>query len=214
MNEDIWMAAVQGFYDELTAGHPNFFGRTITGDILLRNVLAAFAADVVNSGGGLVVDFGCGIGHVTKQLYALGLNVRGIDFSSAMIAIAQRENPDLKFQTEELRRLRFADQSVGGLFSLWPMDHLPEGSLRAVLTELHRVLRNGSPIFLAMHNADETRLATSESGASSAHSHRHGLGPDQKVDLLKEVGFQVERRMYLKVEEAEPGILLYARRAY
>lgn len=213
MNEDMWMAAVRDFYDELTAGDPNFFGRTLMGDALLRNVLADFAAEVVNSGGGPVVDFGCGVGHVTKQLYALGLNVRGIDFSSAMIGIAQRENPDLKFQAEELRCLSFADQSVGGLFSLWSMAHLPEGSLRVVLAELHRVLRSGSPVFLAMHSADGTRPATSEGGASSAYRHGHGLEPNQMVDLLREVGFQVESRLYLKVEEAEPGVLLYARRA-
>jgi trans-aconitate methyltransferase len=41
---------------------------------------------------------GCGPGHVTAHLRKLGLDTFGIDLSPAMIDVARREHPELRFE--------------------------------------------------------------------------------------------------------------------
>jgi SAM-dependent methyltransferase len=64
-----------------------------------------------------VSDAGCGPGHVTAHLRKLGLDAFGIDLSPAMIDVARREHPELRFEVGSMTDLELADASVAGLLA-------------------------------------------------------------------------------------------------
>lgn len=63
-----------------------------------RLLLKEFAA--ANKGKGSCADFGCGPGQTTRFLYDDGLkDITGIDLSPAMINVARKLSPQIKFET-------------------------------------------------------------------------------------------------------------------
>jgi SAM-dependent methyltransferase len=58
---------------------------------------------------------GCGPGQVTTRLHELGIDAFGIDLSLAMIDLARRDHPGLRFEVGSMTDLRLADASVAGL---------------------------------------------------------------------------------------------------
>lgn len=60
-----------------------------------------------------VLDVGCGTGNATVELVAAGLDVVGLDASSAMLAVASRKLPDVSFVLGDVR-----DAPLPGRFDL------------------------------------------------------------------------------------------------
>ncbi len=52
--------------------------------------------------GARVLDLCCGSGHVTKELIARGYRVTGVDNSTQLIALAQRELPQAQFFVQDV----------------------------------------------------------------------------------------------------------------
>jgi ubiquinone/menaquinone biosynthesis C-methylase UbiE len=66
-------------------------------------------------GGGTVADVGCGPGRITAHLRQLGVDALGIDLSPAMIEVARRDHPGLRFEVGSMTDLALADASLAGL---------------------------------------------------------------------------------------------------
>ena len=77
-------------YDAVAARYAELFSNVLETLPLERALLAAFAELVAARNAGPVADIGCGPGHVTAHLHALGLATFGIDLSPEMIALARR----------------------------------------------------------------------------------------------------------------------------
>jgi trans-aconitate methyltransferase len=56
-----------------------------------------------------ILDLGCGTGHLTAEIAALGANVVGIDSSPAMIEQARRNYPHLRFQVADGAQFSFPE---------------------------------------------------------------------------------------------------------
>lgn len=63
--------------------------------------------------GGRLLDLGCGTGNATAPMVQRGFEVVGVDASAAMLAVARRKLPSVRFQRGDFRRLR-----VRGRFGL------------------------------------------------------------------------------------------------
>lgn len=68
------------------------------------------------SAGERILDLGCGTGHLTAQIAAVGASVVGVDGSPAMIDEARKNYPGLEFQLMNADRLRF-DEPFDAVFS-------------------------------------------------------------------------------------------------
>lgn len=66
--------------------------------------------------GELIVDLGCGTGHLTSKIADRGAKVIGIDSSAAMIAQAQSQFPDLDFRIADAHDFQL-EQKVDAFFS-------------------------------------------------------------------------------------------------
>jgi SAM-dependent methyltransferase len=60
-------------------------------------------------GRGLVVDLGCGSGIWARELLKAGYEVRGVDISTSMIALARKNAPGAKFITGSFLNIDFPD---------------------------------------------------------------------------------------------------------
>jgi len=59
--------------------------------------------------GELILDLGCGTGHLTHRIQSLGANVIGIDSSAEMVRQAQENFPEIKFGVANAANFYFAE---------------------------------------------------------------------------------------------------------
>lgn len=186
-------------YDAVASLYAERFGNVLETLPVERAVLAAFAELVLGHGAGPVADIGCGPGHVTAHLHALGLTTFGIDLSSEMVALARQAQPDLRFDEGSMTALDLADGVLGGILAFYSTIHLPPPHLPAVFTEFHRVLAPGGHLLIGFVAGDDP--------LPQAYDHKVTLAyrwsPDSLVELLRQAGFVEVARMLREPHEDE-----------
>ncbi|MFF2626907.1 class I SAM-dependent DNA methyltransferase [Kitasatospora griseola] len=212
MTTDDWLTDIRNSYDTVAADYADRMRGVLAGAPYLRAALALFAELVHAGGGGPVADVGCGPGHVTAHLHGLGLDAFGIDLSPAMIDVARRDRPDLRFEVGSMTDLDLADGSVAGLLAFWSLIHLPDDAVPAVFDRFRRVLRPGGPLLVGFHVGTGSRLKTQGYGGHPMRVHVHRRRPDRVAAWLRDAGFTVEAHLLTDPDADVPGALLFARR--
>ncbi|MFJ8441684.1 class I SAM-dependent methyltransferase [Kitasatospora griseola] len=212
MTTDDWLTDIRDSYDTVAADYADRMRGVLAGAPYLRAALALFADLVQVGGGGPVADVGCGPGHVTAHLHGLGLDAFGIDLSPAMIEVARRDRPDLRFEVGSMTDLDLADESVAGLLAFWSLIHLPDDAVPAVFDRFRRVLRPGGPLLVGFHVGTGSRLKTQGYGGHPMKVHVHRRRPDRVSAWLRDAGFTVEAHLLTDPDADVPGALLFARR--
>jgi SAM-dependent methyltransferase len=212
MEADEWLADTRVSYDQVADSYADQVRDSLDDAPYLRAVLALFADLVRAVGGGPVADLGCGPGHVTAHLNELGVAAFGIDLSPAMIDVARREHPSLRFDVGSMTDLRLPDASVAGLLSFWSLVNIPDDAMATVFGHFRRVLRPGGPLLLGFHAGDGSRLKTQGYGGRPMKVYVHRRQPDQVAAWLRAAGLTVEAQMLLGPDDNLPGAVLFARR--
>jgi SAM-dependent methyltransferase len=152
-------------YDAVAERYAREFGNELAGKPVDRALYAMFAELVVALDPTATVgDVGCGPGHVSAHLAALGLHVVGIDASPGMIAAARRAHPRLRFELGTFADLPAHDGEWAGAVAPYSIIHLDRDGRRAAATELARTIRTGGWLLVAFHIRD---------GEGSAGAVRH-----------------------------------------
>jgi SAM-dependent methyltransferase len=209
---DDWLADTRTSYDTVAASYATFVRDALAAEPYLRAGLALFADLVHASGGGPVADVGCGPGHVTAHLHRLGVDAFGIDLSPAMIDVAQRDHPGLRFEVGSMTDLDLADGSLAGLLAFWSLIHIPDDEIPDVFGHFGRVLRPGGPLLVGFHVGDTSQLKTQGYGGHPMKVHVHRRQPDRVATWLRDAGFTVTAHLLLGLDEAVPGAILFANR--
>jgi len=93
------------------------------------------------------LDFGCGVGRLTRALAGRFAEVVGVDISPSMIAQARALNahiPNVRFVENATSRLAFlGDASIDLVYSVITLHHIPADLQRAYIGEFLRVLAPG-----------------------------------------------------------------------
>ena len=119
-----------------------------------RLLLQEFA--VSNKDKGLCADFGCGPGQTTKFLYDNGLkNIIGIDLSPAMVNVASRLSPQIKFETGDLLNIAYPSGYLGSVLAFYAIVHFTRDQIRKCFGEINRVLKAGGDFLFSFHAGDE-----------------------------------------------------------
>jgi len=214
VDADGWLEDTRASYDTVAVSYAGQRRDALAGEPYVRAALALFADLVRTAGGGPVADVGCGPGHVTAYLHELGADAFGIDLSPAMIDVARRDHPGLRFETGSMTDLRLADDSVAGLLAFWSLIHVPDDAVPAVFVHFRRVLRPGGPLLLGFHVGNGSRLKTQGYGGHPMKVHVHRRQPDRVAAWLRDAGFAIEAQMLLDPDDSVPGALLFARRQH
>lgn len=200
-------------YDTIAGAYVDHLYDELTRKPLDRHLLNRFAEEV--RGKGMVLDVGCGPGHVARYLHEQGVQVCGVDLSPEMIRHASRLNPQIDFSTGDMRSLDFSDGSFAGIVAFYSIIHLETDELGAALMELRRVLAEGGVLLLAFHVGDHV-MHLDEMWDRAVSLDFHFLDPEKIVALLDVSGFAVtewiEREPYEGSEHPSRRCYLLARR--
>lgn len=90
--------------------------------------------------GHAVLDVGSGPGHICGALSRMGCSATGIDFSSAMVKVAEEKYPDARFYQGNAEELPFKDGSFDSAVSNFVVHHLARPE--AVFREVSRTLKD------------------------------------------------------------------------
>ena len=88
-----------------------------------------------------VLDLACGPGLVARGAAERGALPVGLDFSSAMVALARANHPGIRFEEGDAEVLAFADESFDAVVANFGIHHVAEPN--RALAEARRVLRPG-----------------------------------------------------------------------
>jgi ubiquinone/menaquinone biosynthesis C-methylase UbiE len=178
-----------------------------------RQLLDRFAASVRDIGP--VCDLGCGPGHVARYLHERGVQVCGVDLSSAMVEQARRLTPAVEFHQGNMLVLDADDESWAGIAAFYSLIHIPRGDLPQALAELRRVLRRGGKLLVAFHIGDET-VHLNEWWGHKVCVDFFFFRSEEMAQHLRGAGFEIaeiiEREPYLEVEHQSRRSYLFARR--
>jgi ubiquinone/menaquinone biosynthesis C-methylase UbiE len=201
-------------YDTVAESYAELLADELDRKPLDRALLAAFAELV---GDGPVVEVGCGPGRIAAQLKSLGVSISGVDLSPAMIAVARRRHPELRFDVGSMLALDRGDGTLAAIVAWYSTIHLEAARLPLAFAEFHRVVRPEGLVLLAFQVGDEVRHLT-EGYGHEVSLDVHLRDPDQVSGLLVAEGFvEVTRfvrepgdrerspQCFLLVRKAQPG---------
>ncbi|WP_447007181.1 class I SAM-dependent DNA methyltransferase [Saccharothrix isguenensis] len=186
-------------YDAVATLYSELFSDALKTRPLERALLAAFAELVRTHDAGPVADIGCGPGHVTAHVHALGPTTFGIDLSPEMVALARRAHPDLRFDEGSMTSLDLADGVLGGILALYSVIHTPPRQLPAVFTEFDRVLAPGGHLLLGFFGGDDPQPREFDHKVALAYR----WSPDSLAGLLCQAGFVEVARLLREPQEGE-----------
>lgn len=148
---------VRASYDAVATDYAQLLIGELGRRPLDRAMLAAFAEHVRGdgpNGGRAVADLGCGPGRVTAHLDGLGVRAFGVDLSPAMVAVARRTYPGLRFEVGSMGALDIADGVLGGVLAWYSTVHTPPSELPPLFAEFARVLAPGGHLLIAFKAGD------------------------------------------------------------
>ena len=183
-------------YDAVAAQYAELFSDVLDTLPLERAMLAAFA-ELVQAGP--VADIGCGPGHLTAHLNALGPAAFGIDLSPAMVALARRAHPGLRFDEGSMTALDLDDEALGGILANFSVIHTPPRQLPDVFAEFWRVLAPGGHLLLGFFAGDDPLPQEFDHKVTLAYR----WSPDVLAELLRQKGFVALARLLREPHEGE-----------
>lgn len=197
-----FLASTRTAYDTVAESYADLLRNELTNKPYDRAMLGAFADLVRDTSPATVVDAGCGPGRISAYLTCLGLDVFGIDLSPAMIAVARRDHPRLRFEQGTLDAIDAEDASLGGVVAWYSIIHTPPALLPTAFTEFHRVLSVGGHLLLAFQVGDE-RVLIEHGYGHDVRLHAYRLAPERIESLLDDAGFSVQARLVRQPGERE-----------
>ena len=97
----------------------------------------------------LVLDLGCGAGlPVDRWLVDRGHRVVGLDFSDAMLALAQRNVPKARYELRDVATLASGEYRVDAVVSFFALIHIDRRIHHDVLTRIRSWLPKGGAMLI------------------------------------------------------------------
>jgi SAM-dependent methyltransferase len=160
---------------------------------------------------GRALDYGCGVGRLSRALSLRFPEVLAVDFSATMLSEARKVNAgirNIRYLRNNGRDLAEVDgESIDFIYSTIALQHVPAGMQRGAIREFCRVLRRGGVV--AFQTPARHNLGTASGIAQAAFGNRllnlfrrivHGKGrvmevhvlpKDDVVALLRDCGLSV-----------------------
>ncbi|MEV6236347.1 class I SAM-dependent methyltransferase [Lentzea sp. NPDC051838] len=197
-----WLTDTRHSYDTVAVSYADYT-RTLLDELPYVRAALRLFAEMVR---GPVADVGCGPGEVAARLRDLGVDVFGVDLSPAMIELARRNHPGIRFEVGSMTEP--LGTAVAGILAWWSLIHIPDDDVPTVLGHFREALEPGGLLMVGFHVGDETRLKTQGYGGHPMKVHVHLRRPERVARWLEAAGFTVEAQWLLGTD----GAVLFARR--
>ena len=168
-----------------------------------------------------ILDLGCGTGHLTAEIAAVGALTVGIDQSADMIAQARRQFPDLRFEVCDAREIPFTGE-FDAVFSNAALHWIPEAE--KVIRGVARALKPSGRFVAEMGGkgnirrlveaiAGACRVVGLDSGAATEAWYYPSIG--EYSGLLEKHGLEVRQAALFerptRLEDGEKGLEAWLR---
>lgn len=145
---------------------------------------------------GPVLDLGCGPGHWTAFLHALGADVTGVDIVPEFISHARATHPGPKFQLGSMTEVDAAKHSVAGILAWYSTIHMPPPELKRALAVFRQLLTPSGVLVVGFFDSDS---AVSEFDHKVTTAYRWPV--DVFAEHLAEAGLREVQRLQHQVAE-------------
>ena len=108
--------------------------------------------------GALILDAACGTGKYWPLILASGRTVLGIDQSQEMLKRAHAKNPEVATEKVGLQEMSY-QEAFAGACCMDAMEFIFPEDWLLVLSNLHRALLPGGPLYFTVEIADEQAIA-------------------------------------------------------
>jgi SAM-dependent methyltransferase len=171
-------------------------------DFLLNRLQARRGDQIHEANGeraGAVLDIGCGRGLLLDELRKLGWTVAGTEISDAAARFA-RDVLQLDVKVGDLRHLHFEEGAFDAVVLWHVLEHVDDPT--SLLREVHRLVRPGGFVLLAVPNFGSIEAKLSRAGWFHLDVPRHvsHFTPETLVHVLNAERFKVERISYFSPE--------------
>ena len=161
-----------------------------------------------------VLDLGCGPGHHSRVFLENGFKIKGIDLSTEMIAIAQKEVLDGDFEVMDILDLKLESESFDGIWASASLLHIPKNKIKSVLKVLKRLLVQDGVLYISLKqgNGSEVIKDNRYHGVDKYYVYYQ---PEEINELLISVGFKIiekeqkERRSFY---DTNPWIHIFSKK--
>ena len=104
---------------------------------------------------GAVVDLGCGPGHLTGYLHALGVQVTGVDLVPEFISHAKAAYPCARFEVASIDSLGMPFHALTGILAWYSLIHLAPTTVDNVLAGLRLTIARDGMLVVGFFEGDE-----------------------------------------------------------
>lgn len=146
---------------------------------------------------GIILEGGCGRGHLVYLMQAHGLKVVGVDTASNTLEQAKIIFPELDIRFGDVRSLKFQDSYFSGYWSGGVIEHFWEG-YGDIMAEMRRVLTNGGIVFLTFPYMSPLRrlkarlkLYKKFEGIDKSNFYQFAFNPRSVINDFEHAGFQL-----------------------
>ncbi|OGH33369.1 MAG: hypothetical protein A3A47_03935 [Candidatus Levybacteria bacterium RIFCSPLOWO2_01_FULL_37_20] len=144
--------------------------------------------------GKVVLDVGCWTGQLEHLAYKSAKKMVGIDTNQQAIAFAKKNLPDVKFILARAEKLPFSNSYFDTVLLIGVIEHVPKGSEKEVLRQIHRVLKPGGILILSTDN--KNLLSIIFDPAYFLIGHRH-YSMKEISKMLTETGFKIRKKRFV-----------------
>ncbi len=160
----------------------------------------AIVARIVADAPASILDWGCGLGQVSHQLLAAGLNVSSFDYRADApdAVVALERYPDVEAHlSSDPRTLPYADDSFDAVLSCGVLEHVRDPD--ASLEELGRVLKRSGRLYVyKLPNSGSYLEWIARRLSDRLGIYYHGAEPDDRLytragarDLIERHGYEI-----------------------
>jgi len=115
-----------------------------TGEEEISRVFAFMEQKSIQVPSGTYLDFGCGVGRISRALKKRFEQGFGVDISEKMVELARSYVSDVEFITNQVDSLeQFKDGSIDFVYSHIVLQHIPNQYQKSYIDEFLRILRPG-----------------------------------------------------------------------
>jgi ubiquinone/menaquinone biosynthesis C-methylase UbiE len=151
---------------------------------------------------GRLLDLGCGAGEPFPAYFiARGWQVTGVDFSSRMLALAHRYQPDMKTILADISDVDFPDETFDAITAIYCLFHIEHEKHRDIFQKIFRFLKPGGKSLFTYATKEYT-------GAEIFNGYKEFMGeklfyshttPGNLSAILKSIGFTIESEQYRNI---------------
>lgn len=148
---------------------------------------------------GHILDIGCAYGRDATTFVKKGFQTTGIDYSTTMIEKARKSVPEADFSVQDIREMKFTDQTFSGVWASAILLHVPKNDIPKILETIHRILTASGILFIGVYRGEGEGMIT-DARYADAQKYYAYFSEDELRQLLAQAGFTV-----LKLVSREPN---------